>query len=84
MVAHEAGLPLALAAQLVAVAEGTRRLRQRGLDEGASTRMLVYAGLLIVDGVPPRVSCEMTLVQALTDEPEMLAALRALVDACLP
>lgn len=83
VVAHEAGIPLALAAQLVAIAAGSRRLRQRGLDEGASTRMLIYTGLLIVDGVPPRVSCEMTLVQALTDEPEMLAALRALVDASL-
>lgn len=83
VVAHESGIPLALAAQLVAIAGGTRRLLQRGLDEGASTRMLIYAGQLIVDGVEPRVSCEMTLVQALTDEPEMVAALRALVDACL-
>ena len=65
---------------------GSRALRQQGLDEGISTRMLIYAGILIRDGVAPRDSCEMTLTRALTDDPDLLAALRqqikqALMDA---
>ncbi len=69
IVAHEAGIDAALAAQLVGVAQGSRALRQQGLDEGISTRMLIYAGILIRDGVAPRNSCEMTLTRALTDDP---------------
>ena len=46
--------------------------------------MLIYAGILIRDGVAPRNSCEMTLTRALTDDPDLVAALRQLVDAHFP
>ncbi|MDH5206781.1 MAG: CbbQ/NirQ/NorQ/GpvN family protein [Hylemonella sp.] len=81
IVAHEAGITPALAARLVELARRTRALRQRGLDEGASTRMLIYAAHLIRDGVDPRDSCDITMTQALTDDPDLTDALRALVDA---
>lgn len=84
IVAHEAGIDRALAAQLVGVAQGSRALRQHGLDEGISTRMLIYAGILIRDGVAARDSCDMTLTHALTDDPDMIAALRGIVDAHFP
>ncbi|MBR8653016.1 CbbQ/NirQ/NorQ/GpvN family protein [Achromobacter sp. Marseille-Q0513] len=83
IVAHESGIDGALAARLVRIAEGSRALRDRGLDEGASTRMLIYAGVLIRDGVSPADSCDMTMTHALTDDPDMAAALRALIDANL-
>ena len=82
IVAHESGIDGALAARLVRIAEA-RALRDRGLDEGASTRMLIYAGVLIRDGVSPADSCDMTMTHALTDDPDMAAALRALIDANL-
>lgn len=81
IVAHEAGITPALAARLVELARRTRALRQRGLDEGVSTRMLIYAAHLIRDGVDPRDSCDITMTQALTDDPDLTDALRALVDA---
>ena len=84
IVAHEAGIPLALAQRLVGLAQGSRALKHQGLDEGISTRMLIYAGLLIRDGVDPRDSCDMTLTRALTDDPDMAAALHTLVDAHFP
>lgn len=84
IVAHEAGIAPELAARLVGIARRSRALREQGLDEGVSTRMLVYAGTLIRDGVDPRDSCDMTMTRALTDEPDMSAALRALVDASFP
>lgn len=51
IVAHESGIALPVAKGLVSLANSTRELKNRGLDEGASTRMLIYAGLLICDGV---------------------------------
>lgn len=81
IVAHEAGVALDLAAKLVAIARCSRELKHRGLDEGVSTRMLIYAGVLIRDGVSPRDSCEMTMTRALTDDPDMASALQGFVEA---
>jgi len=81
IVAHEAVVGLDLAAKLVAIARCSRELKHRGLDEGVSTRMLIYAGVLIRDGVPPRDSCEMTMTRALTDDPDMAGALQGFVAA---
>jgi len=71
-------------APLIRIYKRARNLKGHGLDEGISTRMLIYAGILIRDGVAPRDSCEMTLTRALTDDPDLLAALRQLVDAHFP
>lgn len=81
IVAHEAGIAPNLARKLVALARSTRELRNRGLDEGASTRMLIYAGMLLRNGVSAEDSCEMTIVLALTDDPDAALALRQLVQA---
>ncbi|QKH35443.1 CbbQ/NirQ/NorQ/GpvN family protein [Achromobacter pestifer] len=83
IVAHEAGIDAGLADRLVRIAHRSRELKRHGLDEGVSTRMLIYAGILIRDGVSPAESCDMTMTRALTDDPDMAAALRALVDANL-
>lgn len=81
IVAHEAGVDIALAERLVALARATRALKHRGLDEGASTRMLIYAAILIRDGVSAQDSCEMTVIRSLTDDPEMSQALLRLTQA---
>ncbi|MDM9559596.1 CbbQ/NirQ/NorQ/GpvN family protein [Bordetella petrii] len=81
IVAREAGVALEAARRLVSLAHSTRELKNRGLDEGASTRMLVYAGLLMRDGVSPQDSCDMTITRALTDDPDTAAVLRQLVQA---
>lgn len=81
IVAEEAKTPIDLARKLVAVAKCTRALKHRGLDEGASTRMLIHAGTLIRSGVCPRESCDMTMTHALTDDPDMALAIRELISA---
>jgi nitric oxide reductase NorQ protein len=81
IVAHEAGVDAGLAAQLVAIAHCTRALKQRGLDEGVSTRMLIYAGVLMRDGMSAAESCEMTMIRSLTDDPDMALAIRGFVQA---
>lgn len=81
IVAMEGGIKQALALRLVKLGRCTRALRDRGLDEGASTRMLIHTAVLMRAGLSARASCEATLTQALTDDPEMITALRDLVDA---
>ena len=78
---HETGIEVAIAEQLVLIAQKTRSLRNQALVEGASTRMLIYAARLILDGMSPRDSCEMTVISALTDDSDVIESLRALVDA---
>ena len=59
------------AAKLVKIAEKVRNLRTHGLEEGVSTRLLVYAGQLIQGGVEPIAACEATICKPITDDLEM-------------
>jgi len=81
IVAHEASVPLEVATRLVGIARRSRTLKNHGLDEGISTRMLIYAGVLIGSGVSPRESCDMTMTRSLTDDPDMELALRSFIEA---
>lgn len=79
IVTHETKVPLDVANKLVSIAERARNLKGHGLDEGISTRMLIYAGSLIASGVNPLSACQMTLVRPITDDPDMRDALDAAV-----
>ncbi len=81
IVVAETGIEPALAERLVALAEALRTLKDQDLEEGASTRLLIYTATLIRAGLAPRAACEAALVQPLSDEPETLRALRELIDA---
>ena len=80
IVAHEGGVEAEVALRLVAVGAKSRNLKGHGLEEGASTRMLVYAASLIARGIPAHQACRMALVQPLTEDEAMAAALSDLVD----
>jgi nitric oxide reductase NorQ protein len=67
-----------IAANLVKFAHMTRNLKGSGLDEGASTRLLVHAGKLINSGINPVDACASAVAQTLTDDPEMLVAINEL------
>src|SRR5210317_1628870 len=79
IVARETGVDPAIAGKLVQVAHRTRNLKGHGLDEGISTRLLVYAGQMIAEGVEPAAACHMTLVTPLTDDPDIRETLEAAV-----
>ena len=81
IVAREAGVPLDVAAGIVAFGVRTRRLQGHGLDDGASTRMLVQAALLAAQGIAPRRACRMAVADALSDDPGVHEALVAALDA---
>jgi nitric oxide reductase NorQ protein len=83
IVARETGAPLATAISLVRVAQRIRPLRDRGLAEAPSTRLLVHAARLVQAGVDPAVACRSAVCAALTDDPELEATLAEIVAATL-
>ena len=80
IIAHESGVDAETAAKLVQVAHRARNLKGHGLDEGVSTRLLVYAGNLIARGIEPHAACTMTLVRPITDDPDMRETLDQAVE----
>ncbi len=79
VVKEEAGVKKAVADKLVKVGTKIRNLTDRGLEEGASTRLLVYAAQLIAAGSSPTDACEAALSQTLTDDPDLQASIRHVV-----
>lgn len=80
IVARESGVDATIAEKLVQIAHRARNLKGHGLDEGISTRLLVYSGQLIAQGVEPLDACSMTMVTPLTDDPDMRDTLNAAVE----
>ena len=81
IVQREAGVSEEIAGQLARLAGKLRNLREHGLQEGVSTRLLVYSGQLIASGLAPRVACQSGIVAALTDDQEVKKSLQEVVDA---
>ena len=66
----------------MSIAERSRNLKGHGLDEGLSTRMLIYAGIADRAGVEPLAACRVALVRPITDDPDIRDALDATIRAC--
>jgi nitric oxide reductase NorQ protein len=79
VVAEEAEIDAETAASLVSIAGRVRNLTDRGLEEGVSTRLLIYAGRLIAQGSTPKEACSAALSRALTDDPDMAATIDSVV-----
>ena len=77
IVSHESGLNNKDATRLVQIGQASRNLKGHGLDEGMSTRLLVYAGQLISKGIPAESACRMALITPLTDDEDMRDTLEA-------
>ncbi|MCG7507735.1 CbbQ/NirQ/NorQ/GpvN family protein [Mesorhizobium retamae] len=83
IVASEAGVERPVAETLVRIAQRSRNLKGHGLEEGASTRMLINAGQLVAGGIALDQACEVALVLPITDDTDMRDALTAAIAACL-
>jgi len=79
----ESGIDRPMAQRLVQLAGSLRALKDHDLEEGASTRLLVYAATLISSGMHFRDACQAALVEPLTDDDETLKALLEVVDVTL-
>lgn len=81
IVQRESGCGAEQAEALAKLAVKVRNLREYGLQEGASTRLLIYAGRLMSEGISARRACQAALVWNLTDEPELQQSLEEVVFA---
>ncbi|CAZ88698.1 Protein CbbQ [Thiomonas arsenitoxydans] len=76
----ESGLDAETAAKLVKIGHAARNLKGHGLDEGISTRLMVYAAQLIRDGVDAGDACRMALVRPITDDADIRQTLDHAID----
>lgn len=81
IVGREAGVDADLAKSLVKLAAMTRGLKDSGLPEGASTRLLIQTGKLIGRGIPVTVACRAAISEPLTDDRELLAAMDEMISS---
>jgi nitric oxide reductase NorQ protein len=81
VIAHEGGVDREVALTLATLGEKVRHLKASGLEEGVSTRLLIYAARLIQTGVSPRRACDVTVSRSLSDDPDSQGAIAELVNA---
>lgn len=81
VVARESGLDPARVQPLVRLANKLRAMKGQDLEEGVSTRLVVYAATLIAQGMPVERAITAAMIEPLTDDPDVKAGLRDLVTA---
>lgn len=79
IIAHEAEISEDVANELAKLGEKVRNLREHGLAEGVSTRLLIYAGKLMARGIPPRRACQVAVTWSLTDDAEVQRSIEEVV-----
>ena len=84
IIAHESDLPLETALDLAKLGEKVRHLKASGLEEGVSTRLLIYSGQLIRQGVTPRRACTVAVSRSLTDDNDSQRAIDEVINAIFP
>jgi nitric oxide reductase NorQ protein len=81
IIAHESGVSRPVAAELAKLGEKVRHLKEHGLAEGVSTRLLIYAGRLIREGISARRACQVAVVWALTDDHDVQRSIEEVVSS---
>ena len=81
IVARESGCSAEQADSLAKLGEKIRNLEDHGLQEGASTRLLIYAARLMLEGISARRACQVAIVWTLTDEEELQRSLEEVVSS---
>ena len=83
IVAHESGVDESTAGALVRLGQRVRRLRDQGLAEAPSTRLLIATARLIAGGIPAPQACRAALVGPLTDDPDLVVAISDVINATM-
>ena len=81
IVRRETGVDSEVAAKLVKLGSKVRNLKNHGLEEGVSTRLLIYAATLIREGIPVDQACDVAVARPVTDDPDMQRSILELVKA---
>ncbi|RJQ80106.1 MAG: CbbQ/NirQ/NorQ/GpvN family protein [Desulfobacteraceae bacterium] len=80
IVAEEGGIAREMADRLVALGNKIRNVREQGLTEGASTRLLIYAAQLIRGGIAPAAACRTAVCLPLTDDDRLQETMADLIE----
>jgi len=80
IVAHEGNIDAESALKLVSLAAKIRNIREHGLTEGASTRLLIYAAQMIRRGIPVHRACRSAICLPLTDDARLQETLGDLIE----
>jgi len=76
---HEGNVDSQTARDLVLIGEKVRNLKGHGLEEGVSTRLLVYAAQLISRGIHPHMACDVAITSPITDDAELQRSIREII-----
>ena len=80
IVCKEADIDADTAKKLVQIGLAARNLKGHGLDEGISTRLLVYAATLMKQGIDAKEACRLALVRPITDDADIRSTLDHTID----
>ena len=81
IIQHESGCTEGDAAQLAKLGQKVRNLREHGLGEGASTRLLIYAGKLMSQGISARRACQVAVNWGVTDDASIQKSIEELISS---
>lgn len=84
IVSKEADADRETARSVALLGQRARQLDGSAGDEGPSTRLLIYAARLIMQGIEPGRACETAIVSAISDDPVVQHAVRDLVATVFP
>ncbi len=79
IVAKEGGVDENTAKDLVSIGQKVRNLRGHGLEEGVSTRLLIYAAQMIAKGISPIDAAEVAICSPITDDRELHRSIREII-----
>jgi nitric oxide reductase NorQ protein len=80
IIRSESGLAQRESARLAQMGSKIRELKGFGLDEGVSTRLLVYVGRMMQAGLSPLEACTACISQTLTDDREIMSSIEDIVN----
>ncbi len=83
IVAHESMVNGEIAKDLVEIGQRIRNFRHHGLEEGVSTRLLIYAGKLIHEGIEPREACRIAMARPITDNADLQQSIDEIINAIM-
>ncbi|MGH7847220.1 MAG: CbbQ/NirQ/NorQ/GpvN family protein [Candidatus Binatia bacterium] len=84
IIAHESGVDEETSMLLAKLGQKLRNLREYGLRESASTRVLIYAGRLVKEGIAARRACQVAVTWGITDDPQIQRSLDEVVTSIFP
>ena len=80
ILSQDGGVDEAMARRLELFAETVRNIREYGLTEGASSRLLIYAAQLIQNGISVKEACRVAICLPLSDDERLQETLAELVE----